>query len=370
MAYSIHQCANFPKNLTISTTSLEVLEGQQHLQEQTWIRNDYQEFGIAAKTWDASFALLDYLLPQPHHHHHHHHHPIQYEPASPLLNTALESTNIHIIDLGSGTCHLATELLQRLDSCAKFNISITVTDLPEVLPLLERNISSLKLKDPRHTISGRALTWGSTQETIAVLNSLPSRVNHAPSSENTDLLLITCSDLVFFPFLFIPLLRTLLILTAPPPQLLNATSNDGAPFAPPVVVLFGYKQRCAVKEFPFFELLGRYFKLEPILSRRKSTDPWELTRHTTKNTHNEEEEDHGGSNLIYLLRATRHSSTNNKQLDQLVLDSLLSKTPADQETPINTTEQQDPLFTLGDASAADQWEWILLSNLSDHHLFS
>jgi len=332
---TVHRRANFPSNLEIplDAPSAGIPTDERRLAE------DVEAFGIAAKTWEASFELLDYLIPaerpgsaqeisvsegsRP---------VSLYQPPSPLPQL-LASRHPRIIDLGSGTCHLAIGLARRLAQVhPNHPFKITVSDLPEVLPLLQRNISSAST----HHISARALAWGDIQQTINLLNS-----PHEPISD----LLITCSDLVFFPFLFVPLLRSLLILTSP--QLLP-------PSCATPVVLFGYKERTAVKEFPFFSLLGRYFKLEPILSRSKPTEPWELTRRDRTS------QDEGSK--IYLLRATRHHST---LTDSNLLHSIILN-----DAWMNHEEGRDPLLALGDHSACDQWEWILLSNLSDHQLFS
>ncbi|WAQ83798.1 hypothetical protein PtA15_4A247 [Puccinia triticina] len=136
----------------------------------------------------------------------------------------------------------------------------TFTDLPAVLPLLKRNITQEETRGNAEILA-RALTWGNTQQTIDLLKTV--NLAHQPTE-----LLITCYNLVFFPFLFAPILRTLLILTCPQYLPSSITSTPA--------VLFGYKERSAVKEFPFFSLLGQYFKLEPILSRSNCAGPWEL----------------------------------------------------------------------------------------------
>ncbi|WAR56864.1 hypothetical protein PtB15_7B716 [Puccinia triticina] len=57
---SLHHRANFPSNLAISCKRRP---GREDLcAEQNHFGDDLAAFGIAAKTWDASFALLNYLL--------------------------------------------------------------------------------------------------------------------------------------------------------------------------------------------------------------------------------------------------------------------------------------------------------------------
>ncbi|WAQ89095.1 hypothetical protein PtA15_10A518 [Puccinia triticina] len=58
---SLHHRANFPSNLAISC---ERRPGREDLcAKQNHFGDNLAAFGIAAKTWDASFAPLDYLLP-------------------------------------------------------------------------------------------------------------------------------------------------------------------------------------------------------------------------------------------------------------------------------------------------------------------
>ncbi|KAA1133958.1 hypothetical protein PGTUg99_033518 [Puccinia graminis f. sp. tritici] len=328
----IHRRANFPRKLEISYQQRK--DREDLCSEQEHFSQDLELFGIAAKTWDASFDLLDYLLVP--------NNLREYQPASPLLpSTRSHSENkIHIIDLGSGTCYLPIGLATRLDPEQAESIKITVTDLPAVLPLLERNIQTATEK---LEISARTLSWGDTDQTIDLLKS-------TTSNQPTDLL-ITCSDLVFFPFLFAPLIRTLLILTSPHYLPSNYSSTP--------VILFGYKERSAVKEFPFFSLLGRYFKLEPIISRSDPTGPWELLR----NHRDKEDEDDGSK--VYLIRATRHPSTIDLDLQSTILNNNHDGN-GDHDHP---EQLLDPLFLHGDGSATDQWEWILLSNLTDQSIF-
>jgi hypothetical protein len=237
----IHRRANFPRKLQISYQQRK--DREDLCSEQEHFNKDLEQFGIAAKTWDASFDLLDYLLiPSYGHQPNQKNNLREYQPASPLLPSTRShsQSKLHIIDLGSGTCYLPIGLAARLNPEQAESIKITVTDLPAVLPLLERNIQTTieKLE-----ISARALSWGDADQTIDLLKS-------TTTNQPTDLL-ITCSDLVFFPFLFAPLIRTLLILTSPHYLPSNYSSTP--------VILFGYKERSAVKEFPFFSLLGEWF---------------------------------------------------------------------------------------------------------------
>lgn len=76
--------------------------------------------------------------------------------------------------------------------------------------------------------------------------STPSRYDH-----------ILASDLIYFPSLYPPLLRTLLSLT-------SVTSERPVP---PLVV-FSYKVRSLIREIPFWEAFGTF----PLPSRSHSAD--------------------------------------------------------------------------------------------------
>jgi len=78
---------------------------------------------------------------------------------------------------------------------------------------------------------------------------------------------IVCSDLVYFPELFGPLLRTLLQLSSPP----FSTA------AQPVKVVISYMIRSLEKESPFWSAFGAWFNFSPVLVRHGSdkSTPWE-----------------------------------------------------------------------------------------------
>lgn len=87
----------------------------------------------------------------------------------------------------------------------------------------------------------RALPWGDEEALRRLLRE------HRPD-------VVLASDLVYFPFLYPPLLRTLIGLTTP-------TQGGGGP-----KVLFSYKVRSLVREEPFWSAFGascsRYAQVE------------------------------------------------------------------------------------------------------------
>ena len=105
-----------------------------------------------------------------------------------------------ILELGSGTGVVAAQIFERLSSR---RCRIIATDLPEVCPLLEKNLSqyitgSYSLAP---TLLVRPLAWGNQDHARAILKELASGSHDIePSSHSgpasTILTHIICSDLV------------------------------------------------------------------------------------------------------------------------------------------------------------------------------
>lgn len=171
---------------------------------------DIAEYGIAGRIWEAAFLLLGYLAREPAH---------AFDPPCSVYTRG----DACVLELGAGvgTAGLAV---------AKHGTPVVLTDLPEVCPLLERNAARL-----RERACVRALAWGDTHAAACM------RAEFAYTH-------VLCSDLVYFPELLAPLLRTLIELT-----------HDGAP-----QVIIGYKVRSLVKEQPFWLAFGTWFTFVPV----------------------------------------------------------------------------------------------------------
>lgn len=131
-----------------------------------------------------------------------------------------------------------------------------LTDLPVAMSTLEHHIF---LNNSKATAI--PLIWGEECNKFAQLLMINPTTRDDDDHHNHQLqdptlhyssLLIICSDLVYFPELFQPLISTLRQLTTWFNKL-HATS-----------ILFGYKQRNFVKEQDFFSQLGRFFHLSLI----------------------------------------------------------------------------------------------------------
>ncbi|WFD34461.1 hypothetical protein MCUN1_001302 [Malassezia cuniculi] len=182
---------------------------------------DIETYGIAGRIWcvltdrEAAFLLLGYLVHSP---------PAPFNP--PCSVYASRAT---IVELGAGVGTAGLAVAAQLGPGS----TVVLTDLDEVCPLLERNAAALG--NPSRA-AVRALPWGD--------HSAAQRV----TAEFGPITHVLCSDLVYFPELLAPLLRSLLDLTE------HGTQE----------VIVGYKIRSLVKEQPFWLAFGTWFEFEPV----------------------------------------------------------------------------------------------------------
>ncbi|KAK0204944.1 putative methyltransferase-domain-containing protein [Desarmillaria ectypa] len=223
---------NFPQDLDIKPSvdllGLQLQPGDQDLFGPNAQREAIARYGIAGRVWEAAYALLLYVDPPP---------TWEFDP--PFLENQ-DSSLYTIVELGSGTGIIAHSLSCSLTSGKDIIVS---TDLPEVCPLLEENLRS----ELKGIVFVRPLAWGNVQHVSDIASEFfPNRkLSH-----------IICSDLVYFPELLAPLLRTLIHLTSP-------SVVSSSPF-----LIISYKIRSLEKEAPFWSAFGLYFSFQPVLSRR------------------------------------------------------------------------------------------------------
>jgi protein N-lysine methyltransferase METTL21D len=172
-----------------------------------------------------------------------------------------------VLELGSGTGYAGfaiakTLMRSRGRSAAEAVDRVIVTDLPEVCPLLEENRRKDESLDGSPIILVRSLSWGNSEHAVALAQDLHS-LRYGPNT-SSHLTHIICSDLVYFPELLAPLLRSLITLTDP---------HDSTPFLH-TEVLISYKVRSLSKEMPFWTAFGLWFEFEPVLFRSSLGDDW------------------------------------------------------------------------------------------------
>ncbi|KAF9466642.1 putative methyltransferase-domain-containing protein [Collybia nuda] len=254
---------NFPKNLDINPSAFHFHRPSDQKFQQ---RNDesditlfgenaqrmaIKKYGIAGRVWEAAYMLSLYVNPPS---------SMKFDP--PFIEDSPLSSPRTILELGSGTGMVSLYIAKILDTR---NDIIIVTDLPEVCSLLENNLKHKSSSAHQGSFNNaanvhiRPLSWGDEEHFRRISNeffveqnsSAPRRLSH-----------VICSDLVYFPELLGPLLRTLIRLTSSPlcPELVSDTCVDSGP-----VVVISYKIRSLLKEAPFWSAFGLWFKFKPVL---------------------------------------------------------------------------------------------------------
>ncbi|KAJ6531968.1 putative methyltransferase-domain-containing protein [Mycena capillaripes] len=249
---------NFPQNLDIrpslpsgDASGSEIFDFS-HQQEAIRI------FGIAGKVWEAAYALNTYLKPPSDH---------VFDP--PLLSDPDPRQDVRMLELGSGTGIVAATMATLLHS----RDVMFVTDLPEVCPLLEQNLKG-HLESNGGSIHVRPLSWGDSQHAA----SIAAELSNLPMAQDAPYLThILCSDLVYFPELLAPLLRTLIQLSSPP---FIPTPSNTCPDPAHVEVVISYRIRSLAKETPFWSAFGLWFEFAPVLVKKTSPElghdtPWQ-----------------------------------------------------------------------------------------------
>lgn len=223
---------NFPPNLSIFPSSRSAdRNSDPEGGELEDAEQDIENFGIAGRTWEAAYLLRRYLSTtsspsSP---------PLSaiFDPPNPLTSSFSPDSRSRrvILEVGSGTGFLGLSIAPHLLPTD----TLVLTDLDNVCPLLEKNLSTARNRQRKDSSDFdcliRPLPWGDS----AALDKLGQEAL-LPD-------IILASDLVYFPFLYPPLLRTLIHLT-----------DKGHP-----TLIFSYKIRSLVREQPFWEAFGRWF---------------------------------------------------------------------------------------------------------------
>ncbi|KAI0319528.1 putative methyltransferase-domain-containing protein [Amylostereum chailletii] len=234
---------NFPPNLSISPSqnehhALSTSASFSALSQASAIA----KYGIAGRVWEAAYVMLLYLSGPP---------TSVFDP--PFAGTEGELGTV--LELGAGTGVVGLGLAERLAGAGRGSgeIGVVLTDLPEVCALLEENASGLG-QAARAMVEVMPLAWGDAGHADEVVRRLSLGVGLEGKAQEPrrHLTHIICSDLVYFPELLAPLLRTLLYLT-----------SLSAPRPPAIVI--AYKVRSLAKETPFWSAFGLWFAFAPVL---------------------------------------------------------------------------------------------------------
>ena len=139
-----------------------------------------------------------------------------------------------ILELGSGNGFLALEhLVHQLPKGS----TVYLTDLESVVPLLEDNIAAVGSRGRLPSsidISAHPLQWGTYVHVLPFTYTVQATENtpmatasqKQPVKARNRISHILCSDLVYFPDLLEPLLRTLIWLTAEDATSIQSDGRD------------------------------------------------------------------------------------------------------------------------------------------------
>ncbi|KAG0260757.1 hypothetical protein BG011_001654 [Mortierella polycephala] len=201
---------------------------------------------------------------------------------------------IRILEIGAGTGYVGIALAKRLTS----DCALTLTDLEEVVPLMEKNVQDNMSSPPSTnmetttaaemgkaaerrcaTVNVEPLAWGNSEHAKRILLSKQDADgdNNTLNNGGDGIVdFVVASDLVYFPELYPPLLQTLREITE-----VGKTR-----------IIFGYKERSMWKETPFWEEFGRYFEIEVVrIEKKKKTKAAEETKDGERNQDLEKDKD-------------------------------------------------------------------------------
>ncbi|RXW16324.1 hypothetical protein EST38_g9529 [Candolleomyces aberdarensis] len=145
---------NFPKDLNIEPLNASKFASVQDDNFDAQAQQDaIQEYGIAGRVWEAAYPMILYINPPE---------SWSFDPPSLLNDNPGSKHNwdrppYSVLELGSGTGVVAACLAAVL----RDGDLLIATDLPEVCPLLEKNLS--KRTDAKARVAVRPLAWGTAQ---------------------------------------------------------------------------------------------------------------------------------------------------------------------------------------------------------------
>ncbi|CAE6510226.1 unnamed protein product [Rhizoctonia solani] len=250
---------NFPVNLAIQPSHPAGVQNSR-----TNLRLDQKSgietYGIAGRVWEAAYVLATYTTPPTERDKLDsaddlNDHDIEFDPPCSLFRA---DTSLTVLEVGSGTGYAGIHLAQQISLFRRRGVhpslpvpdAVILTDLSNVVPLLDKGLHEHAGSFGQVEVRAQALAWGDVDHSAALAQRL--------GESGRSITHVLCSDLVYFPFLYPPLLRTLLALTSSP------FCRDSSP-----EVIIGYKIRSLVKESPFWQVFGTWFTFQAVLARQK-----------------------------------------------------------------------------------------------------
>ncbi|KAH9481698.1 hypothetical protein JR316_0006225 [Psilocybe cubensis] len=231
---------NFPKNLQIHPSnprSSRYTNANQDLDEEKFGPEAQElairKYGIAGRVWEAAYAMTLYIQPPGN---------LAFDP--PMIDASRHADRVVIIELGSGAGLVAFSIAKILKPGRDHLI---VTDLPEVCPLLEDNLRSIKEEveatiPEKDAVIIRPLSWGNQDDAAFIASQFFGQPNN--DGRFGALTHIICSDLT------------------------------GSGYCGPSI-LISYKIRSLSKETAFWSAFGLWFEFYPVLVKDNDEGDWQ-----------------------------------------------------------------------------------------------
>ncbi|KAF6767505.1 Nicotinamide N-methyltransferase-like protein [Kalmanozyma brasiliensis GHG001] len=329
---------------------------------------DIQAFGIAGRIWEAAYLLARYLRPAqqvPG--------ELEFDPPCSLFNTTSDEP-LTIVELGSGagygSLHLARQLQQHATETGSKSSKATLvlTDLENVVPLMERNVARAGYKQATELLDVRvrSLAWGNDAHAESLISELQSLAsNDVKAAEANPISHILCSDLVYFPELLPLLLRSIISLSSYGSAARSRyPSNSSGP-----ELIISYKIRSLIKEQPFWFALDSWFDFQAVDCRsiprtNGPTTAQDAEERTESDCHRfgSEGQDYGApatsDQELFVFVGHRRRDTIGCLAPESDSELMQGKRLRPRQGPDGVT-----VMTIEASSGQDYFEWLLLSNM-------
>ncbi|KAI8819066.1 putative methyltransferase-domain-containing protein, partial [Chytriomyces cf. hyalinus JEL632] len=207
---------------------------------------------IAGKAWPAGLVLAEYFIWR-----------LQNLPLKRNPNRTFK-----MLELGAGTGVTSLFVGKTLETMqtTQQQVEIFVSDLDVAVPLIVKNIHANFTRSEstlqQLQMHGIELDWTKYENTRTLLGRMHALAVSDTDSDEPVFDLIYASDVVYFPYLFEPLIQTLVILCTHPEPIGNNSPSKRRRKQPEL--LLTCRMRELSKEHPFYAKLGKYFHLVPL----------------------------------------------------------------------------------------------------------
>ncbi|SPO25927.1 uncharacterized protein UTRI_03292 [Ustilago trichophora] len=323
---------------------------------------DIEYYGIAGRIWEAAYLLARYVRPAKQFAD-----DLEFDPPCSLFDRSSSEPRT-IVELGSGagygSLHLARQLVQYAEATSSKppQARLVLTDLENVVPLMERNVARAGYQKASETIDVRvcSLAWGNSEHASNLLLELSS--HKAAANPLTHIL---CSDLVYFPELLPPLLRSIISLSGY--GLAHDECSSSEKMGPELII--SYKIRSLTKEQPFWSALGSWFDFQAVDCRtfpRKGTSTDDESE-TEWHRFGSQGQDYGASadsdQELFVFVGHRRKDTTGCLAPESDADLMQGKRLRPRQASNEEGRHDGDYELVSPSSREDYFEWLLLSNM-------